>query len=437
MKTTIIPFIMTFAAAPLLDAQIQYSHGNPTADEQYMLELINRARSNPKAEGERLATSDDAQVKFGISYFGVSVARLRKDFSSYAVRPPLAMNANLTSSARRHSKDMAVNNFQSHTGSDKSTITSRINSSGYRSLSMSENIYSNLVSSVYFAHAGFAIDWGRGDGGLYPGLGHRLSIMGVQNDYREVGIGIMKRSGADATRYGEFSITQDFGKQVDSPVFLLGVAYRDSNGNGLYDPGEGLSGIRVEPSVGKTFAVTSASGGYAIPFTAATGAAQVVFSGGGLTTPVTRAFSLVRENLKVDLVSDTPANAVTLSVKGVDTLAGESKASGGTALFRIMRTGAEDEIKVTLKRPTGNKIGTAEPADYKISVVKPAKISTVINKSSTFVVTLPKGADQADVKITAVKDKKVEPKEKVKFSLVKKPSYEVGKTESVTITIRD
>ena len=38
-------------------AQTPYTHGEPTADEQYVLELINRARANPAAEGERLTPS--------------------------------------------------------------------------------------------------------------------------------------------------------------------------------------------------------------------------------------------------------------------------------------------------------------------------------------------------------------------------------------------
>ena len=36
-------------------AQTLYDFGNPTADEQLYIELINRARDNPTAEGIRLA----------------------------------------------------------------------------------------------------------------------------------------------------------------------------------------------------------------------------------------------------------------------------------------------------------------------------------------------------------------------------------------------
>lgn len=436
MKTVTLSVLGALAVASAIQAQTQYSHGNPTADEQYMLELINRARANPAAEGVRLANSKDPNVKLGFDFFGVDVAKLKKDFASYPVRPPLAMNTKLIAAARRHSNDMAKKNFQSHTGSDNSTIASRIADAGFRSGSISENIYANLVSSPSFAHAGFAIDWGIGPGGVQPGLGHRANIMALGNaSYREVGIGIATRSGADAAKYGKLAVTQDYGTLADSPFYLLGVAYQDNNGNSICDPGEGLPGIKVQPSVGSFFAVTSSSGGYAIPFQTSPGAASVVFSGGGLDAPVTRTFSLVRENVKVDL--RTVSNTITLKMQVIDKVAGESRASGGTALFRITRTGPKDEVKVTLKRPTGKKQGMAQPADYQISAVKPAKIGRVGNNEGTFVVTLPKGQNHAEVKISAKKDRKLEPAEKVEFSLVKSSAYKIAKPDSVTISIKD
>src|SRR4051794_37708669 len=118
MKTTTLLALGTIVTAPVIHAQTQYSHGNPTGEEQYMLELINRARANPTAEGQRLANSGDPSVQLGIDYFGVNMDKLRRDFASYAVRPPLAMNTKLVAAARRHSRDMAGKNFQSHTGSD-------------------------------------------------------------------------------------------------------------------------------------------------------------------------------------------------------------------------------------------------------------------------------------------------------------------------------
>lgn len=435
MKTTSLFVLGTILTVPFIHAQTQYSHGNPTGDEQYMLELINRARANPTAEGQRLASSNDPNVQLGISFFGVDKDKLRRDFASYPVKPPLAMNAKLLTAARRHSSDMAKKNFQSHTGSDGSTIGSRIADAGFKSSFISENIYSNLVPTPFLAHAGFAIDWGNGPGGLQPGLGHRTNIMALGNaSYREVGIGISSRSGADASKYGKLAVAQDYGTQTSSPFFLLGVAYQDNNSNGICDPGEGLSGIKVQPSVGSFFAVTSTSGGYAIPFENAPGAASVVFSGGSLSAPVTRTVTLERENVKLDL--KTVSSTITLKMEALDKTAGERK-SGGTARFRISRTGPTGELKVTVKRPTAKKKGTAQPSDYQITAVKPAKVSGVGNRNETFVVTIPRGENKAEVKITAIKDKNDEPTEKVKFSLVKAPAYKIATPDSVTISIKE
>ncbi|RYD77401.1 MAG: hypothetical protein EOP84_15575 [Verrucomicrobiaceae bacterium] len=301
---------------------------------------------------------------------------------------------------------------------------------------MSENIYSNLVSSASFAHAGFAIDWGNGPGGVQPGLGHRVNVMGLGNaSYREVGIGVSERSADDAAKYGKLAVTQDYGLQIESPFFLLGVAYQDQNENGAYDPGEGLPGIKVRPSVGEVFAITSASGGYAIPFQQSPGAASVVFSGEILPAPVTKEFSLVRENVKVDL--RTGSSTITLKMQAIDKTAGETKASGGSALLSIVRGGLREELKVIVKRPVTKKTGIGTPNDYTIAAVKPARSGGTSNKDGTFVVLLPKGQSHADIKISAIKDEKIEGTEKVPFWLVKSPKYKLSKTDSATISIKD
>lgn len=54
------------ATAPQL-----YSIGSPTKEEQLYLELINRARANPAAEGIRLAGTTEADVLSSYTYFGV------------------------------------------------------------------------------------------------------------------------------------------------------------------------------------------------------------------------------------------------------------------------------------------------------------------------------------------------------------------------------
>ena len=62
-----------------------YSIGDPTNDEQYYLELINRARANPTAEGIRLATTTDANVLGAYASFGVNLILMQAQF---ALIPP-------------------------------------------------------------------------------------------------------------------------------------------------------------------------------------------------------------------------------------------------------------------------------------------------------------------------------------------------------------
>lgn len=429
------------SAAFALQTQAQtltlYSHGNPTADEQYMLELINRARVNPTAEGIRLAGVTDIYAQAAINYFGVDLARLRREFASYPTRPPVAMNAQLLAAARRHSTDMARKNFQSHTGSDGSSIFQRINQAGFEANIMNESIYSNLVTTTYYAHVGFNIDWGSGSGGTQQGLGHRMNIMNFGDTvFREAGIGVAERTGASAQQYGKLSITQNFANASVTRFFLLGVAYNDVNRNGICDPGEGLSGIKVTPSVGSYYAVTSTSGGYAIPFTLSPGDETVTFSGGGLTGPQVRSFSLIRQNTKCDLRLLPTVPVVSVATR--DAIASErGKMADGDAVFRVSRTGSTAaDLKVTFTRPLKGGKGKAIPNDYKIAAVRPGKVVSVSANKTEFTVVIPTGKASADVKISAVKDKRKEPVEKVIFKLGVESNYTKGTPSSSTISIK-
>ena len=94
-----------------------YSIGVPTEEEQYYLELINRARANPTAEGLMLAASTHPSVLSAITQFGVDLDLMKTEFATLPVRPPLAMNALLTNAARGHTQYQFDNAIQDHTGS--------------------------------------------------------------------------------------------------------------------------------------------------------------------------------------------------------------------------------------------------------------------------------------------------------------------------------
>jgi hypothetical protein len=241
-------------ASSAIAQQTQYSHGEPTALEQQALELINRARMNPTREGVILDTvntsySADARARKP-SFF----TNLRSEFAAYPAVAPLAFNSKLILSARAHSQDMIARNFFAHVNPSGQDPTARAAAQGY-DVGVGENIDGGGATTgadILQSHFGFMVDYDNIDTS-HP-LGHRQNIL--DSSYTEIGLGV---AGA---RYGG-KITQDFGGPARS--YILGVAYTDADSSGSYDAGEGLAGITVRPDTGNWFAVTSSSGGFAIP----------------------------------------------------------------------------------------------------------------------------------------------------------------------------
>lgn len=89
--------------------------------------------------------------------------------------PDLAQGDQLTTAARNHSTDMALNDFFSHVGSNGSTFTQRIEATGYQWSNAAENIavgYSSPEAVV--------------EGWMYS-QGHRDNILNCA--LREIGVG--------------------------------------------------------------------------------------------------------------------------------------------------------------------------------------------------------------------------------------------------------
>src|SRR5437762_4945728 len=85
-----------------LETRQMLSAASPTTIEQYIIELINRARANPAAEAAR----------YGIDLNeGLAAGTISND-----ARQPLAVNPYLVDSARKHSKWMIDTDTFSHIG---------------------------------------------------------------------------------------------------------------------------------------------------------------------------------------------------------------------------------------------------------------------------------------------------------------------------------
>jgi hypothetical protein len=313
---------------------MQFNCGNPTNEEQYQLELINRARANPPAEGLRLENDTTSQVVFDFNYFPTikgyfapTPQQVDSAFATYPVRPPLAFNADLCRAARGHDTVMFKLDSQYHYLDNSDSLLypqeggylgpeGRIENAGYINWSnWGENVYDygNGMDDIL---AAFLVDWGN------PDLGHRHNIMNFASTdaiYNEVGVAILDSSVPNGV--GPILITEDFGRRMIDNFFtapytyVLGVVYTDSNKNGLYDIGEGDSGVTITLSSGTSYyAVTTGSGGYAIPYDIGTHGITVTATGGPFgSSSVSQVVTLDSENVKVDfIVPQTPPGAVTL-----------------------------------------------------------------------------------------------------------------------------
>jgi len=283
-----------------------YSIGQPTPEEQFYLELINRSRSDPPDEGLRFSELNDPDVQNAYSYFKVDLDAMVNQFAMIDPAPPLSFNARLIDAARQHSQDMFDNVYQGHTGTDGSTPGKRDIAAGYHYSLSAENVYS-FAKSVIHGHVGLDVDWGYVDHKIQPpGMqdppGHRNNIHNPS--FREIGIGVVlgEKSNGTAT-VGPQIVTQDFGSQYNSPAFVTGVVYYDFNGNDFYDPGEGIGGVRVDVEGSSHYAITADSGGYAVPVET-DGTKTVTFSSNGETLWSTTTTVDNLENVKVDYVPE-------------------------------------------------------------------------------------------------------------------------------------
>ncbi|NQW28911.1 MAG: hypothetical protein HQ472_00170 [Ignavibacteria bacterium] len=294
IRLLLTAFLMIGAST--MNAQ-QFSHGDPTVEEQLMLEMINRARANPTEEGIRLMDTDDADVQSAYNYFQIDRPATKLAFTKYPVRPPLSFHVDLIQAARGHTADMIAKNFQGHTSSNGKQLENRYADVGYSSLGQYGENVSAYSNSVWYGHCGLNVDWG-GDNQVV--LGHRSNIMNFSGGvYTEIGLGITNSGGGlQSGTVGPWVITQDFG--IRTVRYVLGVVYNDKNNNGFYDIGEGMPGVEIRNSKSAAFAITSTSGGYSVPMTS--GSVTITASGGGLSAPITKTVNFSTDNVKVDFI---------------------------------------------------------------------------------------------------------------------------------------
>lgn len=265
--------------------------------EQYLLELMNRARLDPVAEAARMGIDLNAGLAVG-QISGIS-------------KQVLAPNAILESVAINHSLWMLNTDIFSHTGINGTSPDMRIKAAGYSFQNCGENLA--LVSTTPTMTLQTQIETMNTN--LFLSAGHRVNLMnGV---FRELGVGsesgVFTQAGIN---YNANALSLEFG-QLGTARFLTGVAYNDTDGNRFYSLGEGTAGVVFTSGV-KTIS-TAPAGGYALSL-GVLAATPVTGSVGAMNFAVNVDMSL--GNVKLDLVNGTTfftSGSVTL-VSGVNSV---------------------------------------------------------------------------------------------------------------------
>jgi uncharacterized protein YkwD len=254
-------------------------YGDPSAEEQQFLDLLNAARADPEGTQRRLGVDLTADGSFKL-----------------VPRPPLVMNAHLTGAARAHSRAMNDHDFFDHVNLQGQGPGARIRQAGYQWRAYSENLCAGDTSPAA-ALDRMLID--KEDASLK----HRISLLGLTEQtalLTEIGVGIHTGKG----RWKHYYVL-DLATKADGTSFITGTVFRDGNGNGRCEPGEGVPGARIELGAGGPSTTTGRAGGYGIP---APEPGRVVLTAAlpALEHPLSTPVRVDSTNLKVDFVLPGP-----------------------------------------------------------------------------------------------------------------------------------
>jgi len=207
---------------------------------------------------------------------------------SYTVQPilpPLIWRASLQQASSEHNRDMWDRGYYGHHTPEGLMPFAQVQPFDNGFLAVGQNLGAGReYVSAEAVYCGWMIDAG------IEGRGHRQTILhALANTFGA------NCSSREFSFYGTYW-TADFGVSLDTTAHVTGVIYRDWNGNGLYDEGEGLANWKVRviaqspaapvatvishsPTAGQAYAAAANSPAEEPAFTAA-------YTTGGYALPV-------------------------------------------------------------------------------------------------------------------------------------------------------
>jgi len=251
-----------------------------------MVYLINLARHDPAAY----------QVE----------QNLPVDLSYVTPRAPLAVNQDLFDSAAFHAEEMATHNYFGHQSQVTGDWPNKMaRDEGYALPSWYPND-KNYIESIAAGYAtpqaalnALIVDEGWED------PGHRKHLLGIDEGNaknREIGVGYGANQNSKYKDYWAIHATL----RNEADAFLTGVVYRDANGNGRYNAGEGLGGVTI--TVGAQKVTTNEAGGWSAKVLP--GQYTVEASGGAFAGIASSFVTVASASREVDFISGQSSGIV-------------------------------------------------------------------------------------------------------------------------------
>ncbi len=280
------------AAPASAQEKSEWSIGDPSPEEQLVLELINRARLDPAGEGVRIAADyGSSAVKTTVDAFlgadpaGWTRAENQQAWQQYVARPPLAPSAKLLTVSHGWSLAMRTADTVAQSLPGTQGLLTRVSASGY-SAAWTAQLLQGFAKDPLHAYASWSIDWGQphDPGTGRPFLPNRDALVNQQDvaflRFVEAGVGIVRRPSPPPGGVGPLVVTLTLAAPNDENArFVTGVVFDDRDGDGFYDVGEGLAGVRIDVDGADHYALSSPSGGYAVPVSGNAGTVQVTARG--------------------------------------------------------------------------------------------------------------------------------------------------------------
>ncbi|MEO9572459.1 MAG: CAP domain-containing protein [Tateyamaria sp.] len=265
-------------APDLPDSAYDLDWAGLTAQEQYMLELVNRARLDPEAEEIRTGDAVDSGV-------------------STAPKQALAVHPILSATADNHSADMLDRDFFAHTNPDGDGPTDRAQDEGWSGRGVWENISARWTSAASVSDEQSWID--ESHAGLWESDGHQFGMLQDSHTVAGIGVDWGEWSYPGPTYPTAMVVTEKFSN--DDQTYLTGVVIDDADNDDFYDIGEGQGGVHITAWQGEDVYTTSTwdSGGYSLALDA--GVYNVRFEGGDLNTAYEMVVNIGDENVKLDV----------------------------------------------------------------------------------------------------------------------------------------